>query len=832
MTAGRRTATGRGAGPRDDPVVTAELAGQGIAVEGVALGAVTGRVAVRDLGGEPQGDLDLALAPRGPELRATTRFVVARSGDVRFDALTLDGGGTRVAGDLGITPDGLIEAELRGEVKDLAAWQNAAGTALGGALGFRVSAAAEGGRQHLSVAATGRDVALAESVTLRGLRLDAEIADALATPVLDAKLAAEGVASGTVKFETVNASATGALTDLAWTLAAAGAADEDGAAIDANGRLALGGSGGSVTLAALAARLPPVEAALARPATIAWNESGVRLDDLDARLGDGRITAAGTIGADGMAVNATLADLPVRPLAALAGGAELDGRLSGEIALRGDPAAPDGRASLNLTALREAGVDPAEAVALSGALEAMLSGGRIEATGQLGGPSDFNLEARVAAPLAGDGPLDGKVAGSLDLTLLPSIVDLYGDALAGTLDLDLTLSGSLARPQSGGRATISGGAYESAAQGTVLRDLTMEVVGDNDRVRLVSLAANDGNGGSISATGTLPVDPAAGFPIEMALGLDRFTALRRADATVQASGKLDIARNASGGRVAGTVTVDAAELRVPDRLGGEVVTLDVTEINLPPGREPQVRRRREPDSPLDLDVDVEVPGKAFLRGRGLDSEWRGRLKIAGTTAAPDITGNLRVVRGTLDLLGRVFHFDQGKVDFFGGGEIDPTLDFTAESETETLTVQAAVSGTASAPSFALSSNPALPQDEILARLLFDSSAGQLTPIQAVQLAQTAATLSGEGGSVSILDELRQGFGLDMLGIESGETVAGSSLTVGKYIAEGVFVKANQGITPESRKVGVEVRVLPRVTIESDVGAESEGSVGINWKLDY
>jgi translocation and assembly module TamB len=172
------------------------------------------------------------------------------------------------------------------------------------------------------------------------------------------------------------------------------------------------------------------------------------------------------------------------------------------------------------------------------------------------------------------------------------------------------------------------------------------------------------------------------------------------------------------------------------------------------------------------------------------------------------------------------------VKFIGGGEIDPELAFTALSEAEALTVQAAVSGTASAPSFTLSSDPPLPQDEILARLLFGSSAGSLTPVQAVQLAQTAATLSGRGGPVSVLDELRQGFGLDMLGVESGETVSASSLAVGKYLTDDVFVKMNQGLTPESRKIGVEVRVLPRVTVESDIGAESQGSVGVNWKLDY
>src|SRR5690606_29598785 len=104
--------------------------------------------------------------------------------------------------------------------------------------------------------------------------------------------------------------------------------------------------------------------------------------------------------------------------------------------------------------------------------------------------------------------------------------------------------------------------------------------------------------------------------------------------------------------------VDSAELRIPERLGGEVVTLEVTEVNGPAGRQPPdaPEEASAAGAPLALDVRVKVPGRAFLRGRGLDSEWRGRLQVGGTTDAPDITGELNTVRGTLDLLGRNFRF--------------------------------------------------------------------------------------------------------------------------------------------------------------------------------
>jgi translocation and assembly module TamB len=356
-----------------------------------------------------------------------------------------------------------------------------------------------------------------------------------------------------------------------------------------------------------------------------------------------------------------MSELPVGPLAELAGGGGLDGGISGAVSLSGDPDAPQGQASLTLTGLRQADVDPSEALPLSGEARATLAGGRIDATAKLSGEADIGLDAALSAPLVGDGPLSGRITGGLDLALVPRVVDMRGDALSGRLAIDLTLAGSRDRPQAGGRASITGGAYESAVQGTVLRDIAAESVGDSAQIRLVSLTATDGSGGRIAARGALTVDAAAGFPLEAEVTLDQFMALRRPDATVQASGELDVTRSVAGGDITGRLTVDEAELRVPDRLGAEVVTLEVTEVNLPPDRVHHTPPPETAATPLDLEIDVRVPGRAFLRGRGLDSEWQGRLEVGGTTAAPDIVGSLTVVRGALDLLGRNFRFDEGEV---------------------------------------------------------------------------------------------------------------------------------------------------------------------------
>jgi autotransporter translocation and assembly factor TamB len=108
-------------------------------------------------------------------------------------------------------------------------------------------------------------------------------------------------------------------------------------------------------------------------------------------------------------------------------------------------------------------------------------------------------------------------------------------------------------------------------------------------------------------------------------------------------------------------------------------------------------------------------------------------------------------------------------------------------------------------------------------------------------------LSG-GGGTDILGSIRKEVGLDFLGIQSTSsetTTSGSSdtstldssaLRAGKYLTEDIFVHVDQGLTPESSRAGVEVRVLPEtlpgVTVNSDVGADGSSDIGVNWKLDY
>lgn len=312
----------------------------------------------------------------------------------------------------------------------------------------------------------------------------------------------------------------------------------------------------------------------------------------------------------------------------------------------------------------------------------------------------------------------------------------------------------------------------------------------------------------------------------------------------EVNGTLRLEGSGTQGRVAGRLAVPRAELDIARLKGRGPVTLDVVEINRPGAPPPRQAKPEAADIPVTVALGVTVRvERAFVRGRGLDSEWQGDVAVAGTASQPSLTGRLTAVRGEYDALGKQFRLTpESEVVFQGGDTIDPSLNVVAEASAPDITARIEVTGTAQQPELAVTSQPPLPQDEVLARLLFGREAGKLSAFQQIQLAQMAASgLSGGGGGFDPIGQVRGFLGLDVLGVGSadapqpatGQAAAntGPTLSAGKYIGSETFVRVEQG-TAGLGKVTVEQELGGGFSVESSVGERSGGGVGFNWRKDY
>ncbi len=302
-----------------------------------------------------------------------------------------------------------------------------------------------------------------------------------------------------------------------------------------------------------------------------------------------------------------------------------------------------------------------------------------------------------------------------------------------------------------------------------------------------------------------------------------------------ASGTVTLSGSASKAKLEADITTDQVEIRVLDSLPPEVASLDVVEVGrggkLPPPRKPAAET-----VPFDMDLGIEIamPRRVFVRGRGIDSEWKGNIKIGGTANKPSIAGNLELVRGQMTVVGKTFHLADGSLSLPKSGEGEPEMSVTALYSARDFTVRAQVEGPVTTPEVTLTSTPSMPKEEIVSHVLFNKSASNLSVYEAAQLGLAIAELTGSGGGGGVLDFVRKTIGVDSLQIESTETDKGTVPVVGagKYLTDDVYVGVKQGATPESSSVGVEVEVLPHVSVESEVRRSGASGVGVKFKLDY
>ncbi len=605
---------------------------------------------------------------------------------------------------------------------------------------------------------------------------------------------------------------------------------------------------GDLTLERLDATLGSVVLSQTQPAAVSWDPA-LRVDGLDIAVGEGRIVGAATLDPLSLAAEIDLRAIPADVLLLADPRADYSGVLNGRLQLSGVRENPVVRAAVSTPGIRPRDprfsdlpplvfdaslqVDQRQVTVSADATLGEGAAAALRAATELGaGPESGFPELSLTAPLS------GRVTADADLARAAVYLPIDYVSLAGKLSLDVAASGTVGAPDLAGSARLDGGSIDVIDIGLYLRDVTLEAVGEGNRLVLRTLSARSAGGGVLTGQGWLSAEPATGLAARIDLSARGLTVVNVDEASIATD--LDMILKGGDGsyQLAGAVTVLPTVIQIPDALPPSVVELEVVEV-----RGGRIIKTAESaagpivdESSVMLDVDVLIPGQVFVRGRGLDSEWAGAIDVTGSISAPMVVGEISVQRGSFDALGRIFAVERGRVVFDRGAPDDPTLDMRLTTTVTDISAAVVVSGTVSRPDIVLGSEPALPEEDILSRLLFGSDKAELSALQALQLARSAAILSGQfGAGDGVTGQVRDALGVDTVEVDTAAAEDGSvgaALSVGKYVAPGVFLKLQQGLSVESTRAVVEVDVGENVSVETDVGAASQGRVGVNWKLDY
>lgn len=229
---------------------------------------------------------------------------------------------------------------------------------------------------------------------------------------------------------------------------------------------------------------------------------------------------------------------------------------------------------------------------------------------------------------------------------------------------------------------------------------------------------------------------------------------------------------------------------------------------------------------MKLGITVDAPNRIFVRGRGLDAELGGRIRIVGPVTNISPIGKFELRRGRLSILGQRIDLTEGSVTL--AGDLDPLIDLTATTQAGDVEAMINLKGPASDIQVTFSSSPELPQDEILAKIIFGRDLGDLSPGQIVRLASIAAELTG-GNSPGLVDSLRKGTGLDDLDVVQ-DSDGNSAVKAGKYVADNVYLGVQAGQTKSTATINLDI--TDNITARGSVSSEGDTSLGIFLEKDY
>lgn len=412
--------------------------------------------------------------------------------------------------------------------------------------------------------------------------------------------------------------------------------------------------------------------------------------------------------------------------------------------------------------------------------------------------------------------------------------------MTGQVAIAADATGTLADPLVRGAVSSDNLRIRSSLSGTDIRSVRLRGNFSGSRLAIRSFAGEASNGGTVSGSGIVDLAglgervqgrfvQVRGPTLDIRAAANNARLLNANGLSATVTGPLRIVSDGLGGTIAGRVRIDEADWTLGQASAAQRLPRIATrEINVPDDIGPA----NAVSAPWRYLINASADSRIDVRGMGLDSEWGANILLRGTTENPRIGGRAELVRGGYSFAGTRFELTRGIISFDENVPVDPRLDITAETQTSGLTVRVRITGNAQEPQIDFTSVPSLPEEEILARLLFGGSITSLSATDALQLGAAVASLRG-GGGMDPINSLRTAIGLDRLRIVPADPTLDrqTGVALGKNIGRRFYVELitdGRGYSATS----LEFRITNWLSLLATVSTIGRHSVVIEASKDY
>jgi translocation and assembly module TamB len=757
--------------------------------------------------------------------------IVTDQGRISIPDIKVNVGRNTIAGAIRLTAANLPTGMLTFDLPDIGLLAALGGQIANGQLAGSIDLTEADGKISASVKANGSGV-IAQGIKVGKPQIDLQIPDLLTGQVSGTVRAAD-IVSGANRLANLDARFTrsGATTDFDVK------GSYDGAPLTVAGALETRSEGMVVTLNQLSATPRGIPVKLAAPVTITTGGGSAEVKALKIATGKGSIIVDGVAG-DKLDLKVKVAALPASLANTFASGLDASGTIGADATVTGSSASPVVDFTVNWQNAMTSQIRAAGISALTVNAKGKLQGSRLSIDTDVRGGGGLTLNANGTVDTGGSQALNLSIKGQLPFAAIASQLAAQGLALKGNANFDLKIGGSTARPDISGRITTANSQFIAIRQNLIVNNVAATVNLSGQTATIVNLSGNLQGGGKISASGTVGFAPGSGLPADLKVKLDRATYADGRVVVAKVSGDLTVTGALQRDPVlGGTIRLRRADITIPERLPATLANANVKHKNAPADVTRQSSEIRadatstadqDKASGMRLDMRIIAPRQIFVRGRGLDAELGGEVRIVGSSAAPSVSGGFRMNRGRLAIIGKRLDFTTGEITF--GGGLVPYLNMIASTTVNATTLNVNVTGLANDPAFTFTSSPALPQDEVLAQLIFGRESSSLSPFQIAQLADAVATLSG-GQRTSLFNKLRQGLGVDDLNVGTDEN-GGAQVTAGKYINRRTYLEVMQGEDPSKSGVAINLDIGKGVKLRGQATQDGGTATGIFFEKEY
>nr|WP_254438001.1 translocation/assembly module TamB domain-containing protein [Ruegeria arenilitoris] len=430
------------------------------------------------------------------------------------------------------------------------------------------------------------------------------------------------------------------------------------------------------------------------------------------------------------------------------------------------------------------------------------------------------------------GEADLQAQGSVNLGIANLFIS--PNKIDGTARHNLRLKGKPALESLSGSITTSGTSF-------AIPDIGQTVTGISGSVELaqsratISLNGGMRAGGNFTVSGPVDLTPPLNANIVTRLNqlvlTDKLLYETTLDGEIAITGAL-----AGSSTISGQITFEETNINLAAATGavGAAPIPEIQHINESQAGFITRERARlvveenatQSDSRIALDISLLAPKAVFVRGRGVNAELGGSLFIRGTTNSVVPSGQIQLIRGNFDILGRRLALTKGIVTL--QGDLKPYIEFASSTSTSEGTATIEIAGPLDAPEVDVYSDPERPAEEALAMLLFGNRFSELSPFVVAQMAASLAQLSGAGGDAT--KGVREATGLDTIDVGTAEG-GGGVLGGGAYLSDNLYTDFSVN-TEGDTEVNLNLDVTESFTVRGTVDGRGETGLGVFFQRDY